>query len=86
VEIESVADESAADADRGAEEAMIRDLMECVLTEHERTMLALYYYEELTIAEVAAVLTVSPSAAARTIKGALAKLKSAIANRERGEP
>ncbi len=59
--------------------AEVRDLMECFLTEQERTLLALYFYEELTLAEVAAVVGGSESSAARGIKAALAKLKSAMA-------
>jgi RNA polymerase sigma factor (sigma-70 family) len=59
----------------------IRELMECLLTEPERLALTLYFYEELTIAEVAAVTDSSPSTAVRTIKRALDKLRRALAQR-----
>jgi RNA polymerase sigma factor (sigma-70 family) len=54
-------------------------LMECLLTEPERLCLTLYFYEELTIAEIAAVTECSSSTAVRTIKRALDKLKRALA-------
>jgi RNA polymerase sigma factor (sigma-70 family) len=59
----------------------IRDLMDCLLTEAERLSLTLYFYEELTIAEVAAVTECSASTAVRTIKRALEKLKRALTER-----
>ncbi len=61
-----------------AEAAEIRELMEYTLTKNERLALTLYYFEELTVAEVAAVLEESRSRVARTIKGALGKLRKAI--------
>jgi RNA polymerase sigma factor (sigma-70 family) len=61
-----------------AESAEVRALMECHLTEGERTLLALYFFEELTLAEIVAVIGGSESSAARAIKAALAKLKSAL--------
>jgi RNA polymerase sigma factor (sigma-70 family) len=62
-----------------AETAEVRELMECILTESERTLLALYFFEELTLAEIVAVNGGSESGAARAIKAALAKLKAALA-------
>jgi RNA polymerase sigma factor (sigma-70 family) len=59
----------------------IRELMECLLTEQERLALTLYFYEELTIAEIAAVTDNSPSTAVRMIKRALDKLKRALTHR-----
>jgi RNA polymerase sigma factor (sigma-70 family) len=56
----------------------IREVMEYLLTEPERLALTLYFYEELTIAEIATVTESSPSTAVRTIKRALDKLKRAL--------
>lgn len=82
-ELESIADENAAGASERLEIAEVRSLMELLLTESERLVLALYYFEELTLAEVAAVIDESESSVARTLKASLGKLKSAMA--ERGE-
>lgn len=70
-------------ADLRAETAEVRDLMEFVLTAEERLLLALYYHEELTLAEVAAVVDSSESAVTRAMKGALAKLRDAMQERRR---
>ena len=83
IELDSIADEQSIDADDAMEIAEVRDLMDLVLTEQERLMLTLYYFEELTLAEVAAVTDESDSTIARVLKGALTKLKAAMA--ERGE-
>lgn len=64
-----------------AEAAEVRNLIECLLTKSECTALSLYFYEELTLAEIAAVLECSQSAAARSIKRILKKLKTAMAER-----
>lgn len=82
VEPDSLPDESGAGTSEKVEGAEVRQLMECLLTEHERLLLALYYFEELTITEVAAVVDESASAIARTLKGALNKLKAAIIEKE----
>lgn len=82
VEPDSLPDESGAGTSEKVESAEVRQLMECLLTEHERLLLALYYFEELTIAEVAAVVDESASAIARTVKGAVNKLKAAIIEKE----
>ncbi len=79
LEPDDLPDEKQMDSADQTETAEIRDLMECFLTEQERTLLALYFYEELTLAEVAAVVGGSESTAARGIKAALAKLKTAMA-------
>ena len=80
-ELDSIADEHAVSATEAVEVAEIRDLMEFVLTERERLALTLYFFEELTLAEITAVTEESESAIARTIKGALKKLKDAIAEK-----
>ncbi len=83
VEPDSLPDESGEEeAQDSAETARVRELMECFLTESERTQLTLYYYEELTLAEIAAVVGHSERAVTRALKGALAKLKAAMAEQE----
>ena len=80
--INAIPDEQAEAPIDSAEVKEIRDLMECLLTEPERlSLLTLYFYEELTIAEIAAVIECSSSTAARTIKRALGKLKRALTDR-----
>jgi len=78
---ESLPDEQSDAALLGAEAAEVRNLIECFLTPDERTLLSLYFYEELTIDEIAAVLGCSPRAAARAVKRVLGKLKAALAER-----
>jgi len=82
VEPDSLPDERGVSASERVESAEVRELMECLLTEHERLLLTLYYFEELTIAEVAAVVDKSESAIARTLKGSLNKLKVAMTEKE----
>ena len=82
VEPDSLPDERGVSASERVESAEVRELMECLLTEHERLLLTLYYFEELTIAEVAAVVDESESAIARTLKGSLNKLKVAMTEKE----
>lgn len=81
VQPDSLPDERSNAAIDSAEASEIRNLMECLLTESERTVLSLYFYEELTLAELAAVLECSESAAARSIKRVLKKLKTAMTER-----
>ena len=78
LESDSLPDNPNANRIDAAEAAEIRELMEYTLTKNERLALTLYYFEELTVAEVAAVLEESRSRVARTIKGALGKLRKAI--------
>ena len=85
VEPDSLPDHSAAVEIDSAETAEVRELMEYVLTEHERLALTLYYFEELTLSEAAAIAETSELAIARTIKGALAKLKAAMAEKKEPE-
>jgi RNA polymerase sigma-E/F/G factor len=79
IDLDSLPDETSTELN--AETAEIRDLMEFVLTVEERLLLSLYYHDELTLAEVAAVVDSSQSAVARAIKGALGKLRDAIEQR-----
>jgi RNA polymerase sigma factor (sigma-70 family) len=78
IDINAIPDEHAGTPIDSAQVKEIRELMECLLTEPERLALTLYFYEELTIAEIAAVTECSSSTAVRTIKRALDKLKRAL--------
>ncbi|HJU10565.1 MAG TPA: sigma-70 family RNA polymerase sigma factor [Candidatus Binataceae bacterium] len=78
IDIDAIPDEQTGAPIDSAQVKEIRSLMECLLTESERLSLTLYFYEELTIAEIAAVTETSPSTAVRTIKRAIGKLKHAL--------
>ena len=56
--------------------------MEFSLTERERLLVTLYYYEELTLAEIAAVVDESESAVSRALNSAVAQLRHALQDRE----
>jgi RNA polymerase sigma factor for flagellar operon FliA len=58
--------------------------MEFNLTERERLLVTLYYYEELTLAEIAAVLDESESAVSRALNAAVAQLRAALKD-QKGE-
>ena len=58
--------------------------MEFNLTERERLLVTLYYYEELTLAEIAAVLDESESSVSRALNAAVAQLRAAM-KEEKGE-
>ncbi|HUA35757.1 MAG TPA: sigma-70 family RNA polymerase sigma factor [Candidatus Binataceae bacterium] len=81
IELDSIADEQSINAHEAMEIAEMRDLMDLLLTEQERLMLTLYYFEELTLAEVAAVTDQPEGAIARALKCALGKLKAAMADK-----
>jgi len=82
IESDALPDTEGANRIDPAEAAEVREMMEYTLSSGERLALTLYYFEELTVAEIAAVLEQSASSVARTIKGALSKLRSAISERE----
>jgi RNA polymerase sigma factor (sigma-70 family) len=81
VDPDSIPDERRADL--RAETAEVRELMEFLLTADERLLLSLYYQQQLTLAETAAVVDSSESAVARAIKAALAKLREAMEERRK---
>jgi len=81
IESDSIPDTEGANRLDPAEAAEVREMMEYTLSTSERLAVTLYYFEEMTVAEVAAVLEQSPSSVARLIKGALGKLRSAINGR-----
>jgi len=84
IEPDSLPDESATMVVDSAETAQLRELMEFNLTERERLLVTLYYYEELTLAEIAAVLDESESAVSRALNAAVAQLRAALKD-QKGE-
>ena len=78
IEPDSLPDESIAAQADSIEIAQIRELMEFNLTERERLLVTLYYYEELTLAEIAAVVDESESSVSRALNGAIARLRTAL--------
>jgi len=61
-----------------AETAQVRELLEYQLSERERLIVTLYFYEELTLAEIAEVVSESESAVSRALKGAIERLRAAM--------
>jgi RNA polymerase sigma factor (sigma-70 family) len=82
VEPDSLPDERAGRLADSAETAQVRELMEFNLTERERLLVTLYYYEELTLAEIAAVVDESESAVSRALNGAILQLRAALKDRK----
>ena len=78
IEPDSLPDESCASPADTLEVAQIREVMEFSLTEHERLLVTLYYYEELTLAEIAAVVDESESAVSRALNMAVTRLRTAL--------
>jgi RNA polymerase sigma factor (sigma-70 family) len=83
-EPDSLPDESASRLIDSAETAQVRELMEFSLTERERLLVTLYYYEELTLAEIAAILDESESAVSRALNAAVTQLRAALKD-QKGE-
>jgi RNA polymerase sigma factor for flagellar operon FliA len=77
IEPDSLPDTREAPAD-SAETAQVRELLEYQLSERERLIVTLYFYEELTLAEIAAVVSESESAVSRALKGAIDRLRVAM--------
>ena len=84
IEPDSLPDEGGDRAIDSAETAQVRELMEYELTERERLIVTLYYYEELTLAEMAAVLDESESTVSRALKGAVERLRNAMKESKEG--
>jgi RNA polymerase sigma factor (sigma-70 family) len=84
IDLDSLPDENAGLATDSAETAQVRELMEYSLTERERLLVTLYYYEELTLAEIAAVVDESESAVSRGLKGAVERLRAALKENQGG--
>ncbi|HTG69166.1 MAG TPA: sigma-70 family RNA polymerase sigma factor, partial [Candidatus Udaeobacter sp.] len=49
------------------------------LTEKERTVVSLFYYEELSLSEIAEVMTLSPSRISQLHSKAILRLRGALA-------
>lgn len=84
IEPDSLPDESIASAVDPSETAQVRQIMEFSLTERERLLITLYYYEELTFAEIAAIIEESETAVSRALNLALVRLKAALKD-QKGE-
>src|SRR5271166_1014064 len=78
IEIDSLPDTHDATAADSAETAQVRELLEYQLSERERLIVTLYFYEELTLAEIAEVVSESESAVSRALKGAFDRLRAAM--------
>ncbi|MGH7906351.1 MAG: sigma-70 family RNA polymerase sigma factor [Candidatus Binataceae bacterium] len=61
----------------------IRKHMEQVLNQDERTKLSLYYYEDLTLREIAEITGEPLSTVARSLTRAVAKLKQALTGEDK---
>ncbi|HVN29567.1 MAG TPA: sigma-70 family RNA polymerase sigma factor [Candidatus Binataceae bacterium] len=85
VEPDSLPDENAGATVDSVETAQVRELMELNLTERERLLVTLYYYEELTLAEIAAVVDESESTVSRALNGAIVQLRTALNDRKGDE-
>jgi len=78
IEPDTLPDESTTSAIDRSETAQVRQIMEFSLSERERLLVTLYYYEELTFAEIAAVIDESESAVSRALNAALSRLRAAL--------
>src|ERR1700693_858499 len=78
IEPDSLPDESRIQAIDSSETAQVRELMEFNLSERERVLVTLYYFEELTFAEIAAVIDESESAVSRALNAAIVRLRTAL--------
>jgi RNA polymerase sigma factor (sigma-70 family) len=78
IEPDSLPDNRDRNAVDSAETAQVRELLEYHLSERERLIVTLYFYEELTLAEIAAVVEESESAVSRALKGAIDRLREAM--------
>jgi len=78
IEPDSLPDARDTHAADSAETAQVRELLEYQLSERERLIVTLYFYEELTLAEIAEVVSESESAVSRALKGAIERLRAAM--------
>ena len=76
--VDSLPDTREAHFADSAETAQVRELLEYQLSERERLIVTLYFYEELTLAEIAEVVSESESAVSRALKGAIDRLRAAM--------
>jgi RNA polymerase sigma factor (sigma-70 family) len=85
IEVDSLPDARDAQAADSAEIAQVRELLEYQLSERERLIVTLYFYEELTLAEIAEVVSESKSTISRTLKDAIDRLRAAM-KEHKGDP
>ena len=78
IEIDSLPDTDDKHFADSAEVAQVRELLEYQLSERERLIVTLYFYEELTLAEIAEVVSESESAVSRALKGAIERLRAVM--------
>jgi RNA polymerase sigma factor (sigma-70 family) len=83
IEIDSLPDNEDSHFADSAETAQVRELLEYQLSERERLIVTLYFYEELTLAEIAEVVTESESAVSRALKGAIDRLRAVMKHKEK---
>jgi RNA polymerase sigma factor (sigma-70 family) len=77
IEVDSLPDDKDTPTD-SAETAQVRELLEYQLSERERLIVTLYFYEELTLAEIAEVTSESESTVSRTLKSAIDRLRTVM--------
>ena len=78
IEPDALPDTRDAHAADSAETAQVRELLEYQLSERERLIVTLYFYEELTLAEIAEVVSESESTVSRALKAAIDRLRAAM--------
>jgi len=78
IDSDALPDQREKPAADSAEVAQIRELLEYQLSEHDRLIVTLYFYEELTLAEIAEVVSESESAVSRALKSAIDRLRAAM--------
>jgi RNA polymerase sigma factor for flagellar operon FliA len=78
IEVDSLPDNEDAHFADSAETAQVRELLEYQLSERERLIVTLYFYEELTLAEIAEVMSESESAVSRSLKSAIDRLRTVM--------
>lgn len=81
-ELEDAADIQVFDSPRDGD--LFRAVMS--LQEKERTVIHLFYYEDLSVAEIAKTLRISPSAVKTRLNRARNKLKEALGDEWKNEP
>ena len=77
IEVDALPDDKDTPID-SAETAQVRELLEYQLSERERLIVTLYFYEELTLAEIAEVVSESESTVSRTLKSAIDRLRTVM--------
>ncbi len=78
--LEQIADDDAAVSDQVERQHLYRALVQAIqeLSERDRLVVNLYYYEELTLKEISEVLGVSTSRVSQLHAAAVLKLRAAL--------